>query len=114
MSARDPDRWQVISPYLDRALEMAAAERGLWLESLRAGDPALADDLEGRTAERSALSREGFPEGAALLPPQAPLYGERIGAYTLVSQLGEGGMGSVWLARRSDGRFEGQAALKLL
>ncbi|HEY6148655.1 MAG TPA: serine/threonine-protein kinase, partial [Thermoanaerobaculia bacterium] len=33
---------------------------------------------------------------------------------TLVSPIGQGGMGSVWLARRSDGRYEGQAAVKLL
>ena len=43
-----------------------------------------------------------------------PLAGVTIGAYTLVSPIGHGGMGSVWLAERSDGRFEGQAALKLL
>ncbi len=28
--------------------------------------------------------------------------------------IGEGGMGSVWRARRNDGRFEGEAAIKLL
>src|SRR5262249_9051550 len=28
--------------------------------------------------------------------------------------IGHGGMGTVWLASRSDGRFEGQVALKLL
>ena len=28
--------------------------------------------------------------------------------------IGEGGMGSVWRARRSDGRFEGEAAIKVL
>ena len=34
--------------------------------------------------------------------------------YRLDSELGRGGMGTVWLARRSDGRFEGRAAIKLL
>lgn len=38
----------------------------------------------------------------------------RFGPYTLVRQLGIGGMGEVWLARRSDGRFDGFVALKLL
>ena len=37
-----------------------------------------------------------------------------IGAYTLMSRIGHGGMGSVWLAPRSDGRYEGQVAIKLL
>ncbi|MDQ2927003.1 MAG: protein kinase, partial [Pseudomonadota bacterium] len=33
---------------------------------------------------------------------------------SLIDLIGEGGMGSVWRARRSDGRFEGEAAVKLL
>ena len=37
-----------------------------------------------------------------------------VGNYTLERPLGHGGMGSVWLARRSDGRFEGRAAIKFL
>ena len=37
-----------------------------------------------------------------------------IGAYTLERPLGAGGMGSVWLARRSDGRYEASVAVKLL
>ena len=42
------------------------------------------------------------------------LAGQIVGSYTLVSPIGHGGMGSVWLARRSDGRFEGHAAVKFL
>src|SRR5208282_3691310 len=37
-----------------------------------------------------------------------------LGPYTLISPIGQGGMGSVWLARRSDGRFERQAAVKFV
>ena len=109
------DRWQVISPYLDQALELASGERDAWLASLRAKDPALASDLQELLEERDAVSREGFLEGSASpLPPPASLAGQTIGAHTLVSLIGQGGMGSVWLARRSDGRFEGVAAVKLL
>jgi serine/threonine protein kinase/Flp pilus assembly protein TadD len=42
------------------------------------------------------------------------LAGQTVGAYTLVAPIGHGGMGTVWLAQRSDGRFEGRAALKFL
>ena len=48
------------------------------------------------------------------MPRAATLAGLTLDAYTLVSPIGQGGMGSVWLARRSDGRFEGAAAVKLL
>jgi tetratricopeptide (TPR) repeat protein/tRNA A-37 threonylcarbamoyl transferase component Bud32 len=38
----------------------------------------------------------------------------RVGAYTLDRVIGRGGMGEVWLARRSDGRYEGTCAIKFL
>jgi serine/threonine-protein kinase len=66
--------------------------------------------------ERNTVEREGFLAYSPLsaFAPQASLAGHRLGAYTLESRLGQGGMGSVWLARRSDGRFEGKVAIKLL
>ena len=115
MSVLSGDRWRVVSPYLDRALEMPDQERVAWLETLRVQDPALAADLEALLEERSQLSREGFLEEAPPRPPAvAALAGQTVGAYRLISLIGQGGMGTVWLARRSDGRFEGKAAVKLL
>lgn len=40
--------------------------------------------------------------------------GDVLGAWTLVRRIGHGGMGNVFLARRSDGHFEHTAAIKLL
>lgn len=40
--------------------------------------------------------------------------GDVLGAWTLVRRIGRGGMGSVFLAQRSDGHFEHTAAIKLL
>lgn len=40
--------------------------------------------------------------------------GTRLGAWTLQSKVGEGGMGTVYAARRSDGHFDQDAAIKLL
>jgi eukaryotic-like serine/threonine-protein kinase len=115
MQVLSRERWQTISSHLDRAMEMPDGELEHWLESLRSEDPALAADLEDLLEERGALDREGFLEGSVFLPaPPDSLAGQRIGAYTLVSLIGQGGMGNVWLARRSDGRFEGHAAVKLL
>jgi serine/threonine protein kinase len=113
MAGFSRERWQTISPYLDRALEMAAGERAAWIESLRSADPNLADDLRALVEERSALSRDGFLESIPLPPPPS-LAPQTIGAYALVSLIGQGGMGNVWLAARNDGRFEGRAAVKLL
>ena len=40
--------------------------------------------------------------------------GDRLGAWTLVRPLGQGGMGQVFLAERSDGHYQQRAAVKLL
>jgi len=110
------ERWQALSPLLDRALELEGAERLAWLGKLSQQDPALAAELEAFLEERNTVEREGFLAYSPLSPfaPQGSLAGHKIGAYTLETQLGQGGMGSVWLARRSDGRYEGKVAIKLL
>jgi eukaryotic-like serine/threonine-protein kinase len=116
MNSVYPDaRWRVLSPHLDRALELSEEERPDWLAAQRREDPALADELAVLLARHDALRAAGFLEGAAGEAPPAPsLIGQRLGAYTVRQLLGQGGMGSVWLADRSDGRFEGVAAVKLL
>jgi tetratricopeptide (TPR) repeat protein len=115
ISGPDPDQWQAVSPYLDRALGMPDAERTTWLASLRDENPEMAGRLEALLEEHRLLVRDGFLERGPDSPsnPQT-LAGQAVGAYTLLSQIGQGGMGSVWLAERSDGRFEGRAAVKFL
>jgi eukaryotic-like serine/threonine-protein kinase len=108
------NRWSALSPYLDRALELSLAERRSWVASLRLEDPALADDLQTLLDDREALSRDGFLAGTVASQPNVSVAGHHIGAYTLVSPIGRGGMGTVWLAERSDGRFIGNVAIKLL
>ena len=114
MSALSPDRWRAVSPYFDKALELSADERPAWLALLQGENPALAADLATLLDEHAALSRNRFLEHALAFPEQTSLAGQTVGPYTLVSPLGQGGMGSVWLARRSDGRFEGLVAVKFL
>ncbi len=109
------ERWRRVSPHLDQALELSAEERRRYLADLARGDPGLAADLESLLGEERALRDDGYLEqDAQELLAAADLAGEAFGAYTLVRPLGAGGMGSVWLARRNDGRFEGTAAVKLL
>jgi eukaryotic-like serine/threonine-protein kinase len=111
--AFDKERWLRLSRLLDEGLELGAEERKAWLERLRAEDPALADDVLGLLGRHERLERERFLEDPAERPA-ASLSGVVVGAYTLRTPLGQGGMGSVWLADRTDGRFSGQAAVKLL
>lgn len=113
MHTLTPDQWQEVSPYLDEALEIPPEDRAAWLLSLRKRDARIAAMVQALLAEQRQLKQEAFLERSPLRIV-ADLAGQKVGAYTLVSQIGEGGMGSVWLAKRSDGRFERQAAVKFV
>ena len=113
----NPDRWRVLSPYLDEALDIERAGRESWLAEIGSRNPSLADELRSILARQQAVDDSGFLEGAVLDPRHAPvpsLAGQVVGSYRLLSLIGQGGSGSVWLAERADGRFRGRAAVKLL
>src|SRR5712692_5097357 len=115
MSFLSPDWWQAVSPYLDEALALPEPERAAWMTSLRSSNPVLAAELKVLLEEHGALGQMRFLEnGPTLLAGQSAVAGQMVGAYKLISLLGEGGMGAVWLAERSDGRFEGRVAVKFL
>jgi serine/threonine-protein kinase len=107
-------RWQELSPYLDHALDLPPADRESWVASLGLENAALADEVRMLMGDQEAASRDGFLAGGLASRPAVSVAGHRIGAYTLVSLIGRGGMGTVWLAQRSDGRFDGNVAIKLL
>jgi eukaryotic-like serine/threonine-protein kinase len=112
---RDKDRWHAIGPYLDRAIDMNDDQRRDWFATLRTDEPALVADLELLLESLDAAHAEGFLEDSAMTAhAPLPLADHVVGAYRLIEPIGHGGMGSVWLAERCDGRFEGRAAVKLL
>jgi len=83
-----------------------------WLER----SPGLIDSLPGHAERPSASGTErecgamgkANPESRSGLTP-----GRRVGPYELERLLGAGGMAEVWLAKRADGAFEREVALKL-
>jgi eukaryotic-like serine/threonine-protein kinase len=115
MPRLSPDQWHAVSPHLGDALEMTDEERSVWLSLLRIQNPALVDQLETLLLKHRALAEEGFLERRSVeLPSASTLAGHTIGVYRLISPIGQGGMSSVWLAERNDGRFERQVAMKFL
>jgi len=114
MATLSPERWKEITPYLDEALALSEPERKHWLESLRADKPEIATLLERLLHAQRVVAEAHFLERQPLLPAEPSFAGQVIGAYRLISPLGQGGMGSVWLAERSDGRFERLVAIKFL
>lgn len=113
----------LMSRLLDEALPLDEAARRGWLERHSLENPDLAEHL------REALLPREFPAARRISPltplelalaqeasamPESGLQpGKRVGAYELIRLLGAGGMAEVWLARRADGAFKREVALKL-
>lgn len=110
--------WQAFSGLLDQALEMDEAQRTHWLTVLRQSDAAMASRIADLLAARENASFSDFLQGAAPLPAEGlasvRFVGRTVGPYIVEAEVGHGGMGSVWRARRSDGRFEGKVAIKFV
>jgi len=110
-------RWQRVKTILADALEHPSPkDRTAHLERSCGGDTTLMREVE----ELLALSTQSLDEladntpVAFTRPAPAQPSGRRIGAYEIVREIGRGGMGAVYLAKRADGQFEKQVAIKLL
>ena len=110
----DAASWARLSPLLDEALDLLPSERTVWLAELQARAPTDALMLQRLLVRHEAADRNAFLAGSAQPALTHPAAGQQLGPWTIEAPLGEGGMASVWLARRSDGRHDGQAAIKLM
>ncbi|HJP93963.1 MAG TPA: protein kinase, partial [Pyrinomonadaceae bacterium] len=100
------------------ALELPVAERGTYVQQACNGDEALLAEVSSLLS--SVESSNGFMEQPALSAgfnvllnsSQDSLLGKSLGIYKIISPLGQGGMGDVYLAE--DTRLHRQVALKFL
>jgi serine/threonine protein kinase/tetratricopeptide (TPR) repeat protein len=112
----DGETWARVYPWLEKAQDVPTAELPAWIARIIAEQPEIGIPL------RDVLESTHFDENDnedELLPLDIPAgrksrVGQHVGAYVIDSLLAEGGMGEVWLAHRSDGRFSGSYAVKLL
>src|ERR1700722_13199586 len=101
-------------------LSLAERERYFEQHSVPADLRAELESLLGYDSDHSLTFSQALQREACKVldanDPRTPgsAAAQIIGAYTLVSEIGRGGMGSVWLAVRNDGRFEGHVAVKFL
>lgn len=118
MQSGELNRWREANRLFAEWLALEEAARHDWLASLRA-------DEDVATLLRQLVARHAADDGATLgfagtiaavpsaVPVRDALSGRRIGDWTLLDELGRGGMSVVYRARR-DGGFDQFAAIKLL
>src|SRR5205809_1287834 len=113
-----PDRWKRIEDLLQGALERKPAERAAFLDAACFGDEAIRKEVESLLASNehadSFLKSPAVQDAAALIGDDKSnsMLGQRLGFYQILSQLGAGGMGEVYLAE--DRRLGRKVALKVL
>ncbi len=117
----DAERWRKVRDLFDHALAIAPASAASFLERACSNDPDLyqevkallaahykAGDFIEAPAIEDALKIVEEKQGGGLRT------GARVGQYEIVSEVGRGGMGAVYLAQRADDEYHKRVALKLI
>ncbi|MEJ0098690.1 MAG: serine/threonine-protein kinase [Pseudomonadota bacterium] len=112
---QDAEQLARVSKLLDHALELSPTELAPWLAVLAQAEAPVAAQLREMLAARDQPGFAGFLSGSMGLDGirHERTAGDRLGAYELMRPLGRGGMAEVWLARRADGAFEREVAVKI-
>ena len=126
------DRWRRIEELFDEVLDCPPTDRTAFLDRACADDPTLKIEVTRllalhEKAPDSFLNTPALQMAEFITVPDAgartPESNERnpdwesqshIGSYELIREIGRGGMGVVYLARRADDQYQKQVAIKLL
>jgi len=115
-----PERWEQIERLYYAARERDPGLHAAFLDEACAGDESLRQEVESLLASDEQagdflntpalkIATEEIAEERA-----RTLVGRQLGHYRLLSQLGAGGMGEVYLAARADDQYRKQVAIKLV
>lgn len=110
-----PADWSDVERVLATVIDLSPTEREARIGELCAGNPALRSEIESLLAAHESAG--SFLTGSPLLEqarePAFSMAGRHLGPYQLLEEVGQGGMGTVYRAQRTDGRFQKQVAIKV-
>src|SRR6185369_8965258 len=115
-----PEKWELVKKIFQAALEREPADRTAFVEETCGDDQTLIVEvgslLDHHSAEDEVFDLPAFRPISELVEDrnEHSRIGEIFGAYKIESEIGRGGMGTVYLASRADEAFDKKVALKLI
>lgn len=116
-----PERWQRVKEIFAQAELRPPEERAALVDELCGGDADMRREVESLL--ESSGETWSLLDGPAVSPTELLAAaralsdlraGSRLGPYEIVSEIGRGGMGTVYRGQRVDGHFQQTVAIKLL
>jgi serine/threonine-protein kinase len=110
------DQWNRVQTLFKEVIDLDPESRSTRMEQIKTEDPVLFEELRSLLAADSMETSllDGFAIENIDLSELVPMEGVQIGPFEIERQIGSGGMGNVYLARRVKGGFEQTTALKLI
>lgn len=113
------DAWNRLTDLFHRATELPESERITFIHAHTGDDPELQRELLALLAADTDVTRLRAPlrqavKAAVQASEPEVMPGTRFGPWAVERMIGSGGMGRVYLARRADGAYEREVALKLV
>src|SRR6056297_1554317 len=110
------ERWNQVQTLFKEILELDHDSRVTRLNEVRDTDDELFREIQSLLAADADHSSilDGFAIDSIDISGLLSIDGTRVGPFEIVRQVGSGGMGNVYLAKRVEGGFEQTVALKLI
>lgn len=114
------ENWQKVKNLFEQVCELPSSEREKFILTETNGDEELRREIESllkyHDEAEDFIEESAFDVATQVLSEsdENSLIDKKIGDYRIVRELGRGGMGAVFLAKRADGMFEQKVALKII
>ncbi|MGE0461912.1 MAG: tetratricopeptide repeat protein [Vicinamibacterales bacterium] len=112
-----PERWGRVESLFEHAAAQPAAERAAVVRAA-ADDEAMAalvlSMLQADARDAGELEQAVDEAIRAVATAASGPIDQRLGPYRIISEIGQGGMGTVYLGERADGAFEQRVAIKVV
>lgn len=112
------DRFRTLSSLFDEVVDLEPEAREARIAERCGNDGAMEEELRALLHADDLAGSKTFVGGVvateAVVLTAGESHGRQLGPWRIVRPLGEGGMGTVYLAERADGEYEARAAIKLV